>query len=236
MGPVLQPRGSVQQATRTYTFTNGEPARAVTFQSMLRISSPYWYSRTSAKFMPVDESLLVLSPTHQFLHLAVHGQKHSFSRLIWLVDLALVCRQVSWGELIEQARRTGTLRPVAYALSSIAGLFGTKVPQDVWEALPRLNWIERRFVTAVVGRRAAEPEGELLVALSIPSLVGKLAYLLEFAFPRPHVLAEVFPTTPAAWFYPRRAGEILAQGAAQLSGLFAKRAVEIPKAEVKRPG
>lgn len=185
----------------------------------------------------VDESLLVLSPTHQFLHLSVHGQKHSFSRLIWLVDLALVCRQVSWGELIEEARRTGTLRPVAYALSSIAGLFGTKVPQDVWGALPRLNWIERRFVTAVVGRRAAEPEGELLVAFSIPSLLGKLSYLLEFAFPRPHVLAEVFPTTPAVWFYPRRAGEILAQGAAQVLRVVRQAGrLEIPKAGVKRPG
>ncbi len=160
----------------------------------------------------LDESLLVLSPTHQFLHLAVHAQKHSFSRLIWLVDLALVCRQVCWGELIEQAQRTGTLRPVAYALRSIERLFGTKIPRDVWESLPHLNWIERKFVTAVVGRRAAEPQGELLVAFSIPSLFGKLAYLLEFVFPRPRVLAEVFPTTPSEWLYPRREGEILAQG------------------------
>ena len=171
------------------------------------------------KALPLDDldgSLLVLSPTHQFLHLAVHAQKHSFSRLIWLVDLALVYRQLSWVELIEEARRTGTLRPVAYALRSIDRLFGTEVPEDVWEALPRLNWIERKFVKAVAGRRAAEPQGELLVALSIPSLVGKLAYLLEFAFPRPRVLAEVFSTTPSVWFYPRRAGEILAQGAAQV--------------------
>ena len=33
-------------------FTNGRPARAVTFQSMVRTSSPGMYSRTSSKSMP----------------------------------------------------------------------------------------------------------------------------------------------------------------------------------------
>ena len=33
-------------------FTNGCPIRAVTFQSIVRTSSPGWYSRTSSKFMP----------------------------------------------------------------------------------------------------------------------------------------------------------------------------------------
>ena len=35
-----------------YFLTNGRPARAVTFQSMVRISSPGTYSRTSSKSMP----------------------------------------------------------------------------------------------------------------------------------------------------------------------------------------
>ena len=33
-------------------FTKGLPSRAVTFQSIARISSPGWYSRTSSKFIP----------------------------------------------------------------------------------------------------------------------------------------------------------------------------------------
>ena len=43
---------TVSSRSSSNTFTNGAPARAVTFQSMLRMSSPYWYSRTSAKLMP----------------------------------------------------------------------------------------------------------------------------------------------------------------------------------------
>ena len=45
-------RTTVSSRSSSNTFTNGAPARAVTFQSMLRMSSPYWYSRTSAKLMP----------------------------------------------------------------------------------------------------------------------------------------------------------------------------------------
>jgi hypothetical protein len=155
-----------------------------------------------------DDSLLVLSPAHQFLHLAVHGLKHSFSRLIWLVDLALVWRYVEWEELLETSAETGTLRPVAYGLEGIHRLLGEKIPEKVWDALPRLNRVERAFMDAVVRRRASEPAGELLVAFSIPSLFGRLGYLWEFAFPRPKILAEVFPTSSSRWFYARRIGQL----------------------------
>ena len=39
-------------STREPTFTNGSPIRAVTFQSMERISSPGWYGRTSENAIP----------------------------------------------------------------------------------------------------------------------------------------------------------------------------------------
>lgn len=63
---------------------------------------------------------------------------------------------------------------------------------------------------AVVERRSSEPAGELMVAFSIPSLMGRLAYLFEFTFPRRKVLSEVFPKSSAGWFYVRRVGQILA--------------------------
>ena len=43
---------SVSSRSSTNFFTNGRPARAVTFQSMVRTSSPGTYSRTASKFMP----------------------------------------------------------------------------------------------------------------------------------------------------------------------------------------
>ena len=159
---------------------------------------------------PGDPSFLILSPALQFLHLAVHAQKHSFSRLIWFLDLALVARQLDWEELLLQAESTGTLRPVAYAATALERLLRVKIPPGVWVSLPTQNRMEKRFMDAVVERRSSEPAGELMVAFSIPSLMGRLAYLFEFTFPRRKVLSEVFPKSSAGWFYVRRVGQILA--------------------------
>ena len=43
---------TVSSRSSSNTFTYGARIRAVTFQSMLRTSSPHWYSRTSLKAMP----------------------------------------------------------------------------------------------------------------------------------------------------------------------------------------
>ncbi|MFN3476315.1 MAG: nucleotidyltransferase family protein [Candidatus Methylomirabilales bacterium] len=153
-----------------------------------------------------DPTLLVLSPPYQFLHLAVHALKHSFSRLIWFADLGLLVGAgcVKWEELVDRAEATGTLRPLAYALWGLKRLMGVKIPPEVLAWLPRLNWFEQAFLHGVVNRKAMNPIGEGLVAFSIPGLLAKLGYLLEFGFPRREVLAEIFPSTPSWFLYPRR--------------------------------
>jgi len=45
-------RKIVSSRSSVYFLTNGLPARAVTFQSMVRTSSPGLYSRTSSKSIP----------------------------------------------------------------------------------------------------------------------------------------------------------------------------------------
>lgn len=161
---------------------------------------------------PQDPTLFVLSPPYQALHLAVHALKHSFSRLIWFVDLGLVLQRVKWEELLDQAEATGTFRPLAYALWGLKELMGVELPREVLTQLPPLNWLERRFLQGVVSREAMGALGEVLVACSIPGLTAKLGYLLEVGFPRQEVLAEVFPSTPSWLLYPRRLLQLLALG------------------------
>jgi hypothetical protein len=43
---------AVNSRSSANTFTNGSPIRAVTFQSIERISSPGWYGRTSENAIP----------------------------------------------------------------------------------------------------------------------------------------------------------------------------------------
>ena len=46
-------RTTVISLSSSKTLTYGECRRAVTFQSIFRTSSPYWYSLTSLKAMPL---------------------------------------------------------------------------------------------------------------------------------------------------------------------------------------
>lgn len=153
---------------------------------------------------PHDATLLTLSPTHQFLHLAVHGLKHSFARLFWFVDMGLVLPRVAWEEMLGWAEDSGALRALAYALGGLQALMGIELPADVLARLPRLNRLERAFLHRVVRRQEMQTLGEVMVAFSIPGVMGKLSYLLEFGFPRHEVLADVFPTTSPWLRYPRR--------------------------------
>lgn len=177
-----------------------------------------------ARALPVASGaghLRVLCPEHQFLHLAVHALKHSYSRLIWLVDLGLVSKQLDWSQLLLLAQACGALRPTAYAVGCLEQLMAIEMPSDVQRALPALNKMESGFVDLVRRRRPEmEALGEPLFAFSIPSWRGRLAYLFEFMFPSRLVLAGDVDA-PNAWqIYSRRLGQIFKRGAFHLKGWF----------------
>ena len=161
--------------------------------------------REATLLEPHDPTTLVLSRVHLRLHLAVHALKHSYSRLIWLVDLALVLRDAPWASLLRQARASGAMRPLAYAVSALDTLLGRlEMPDAARGELPALSALERAFIRLVASRRGMETPGELLVAFSIPGAIGKAAYLAELVFPKRPVLARHYPMTPSWLLYPRR--------------------------------
>jgi hypothetical protein len=165
--------------------------------------------------------LAVLCPEHQFLHSAVHALKHSYSRLIWLVDLGLVSQRLDWERLLRFAEAYRAMRSTAYAVTCLDELVATEVPEDVRRALVPLNKVESVFVDLVKRRRIEmEALGEPLVAFSIPTWRGRLAYLFEFMFPRRRVLVSD-TDEPDAWrVYSRRFGQIFKRGFFYLKGWF----------------
>ncbi len=175
--------------------------------------------------LPVESGasqLRVLCPEHQFLHLAVHALKHSYSRMIWLVDLGLVSKQLDWSELVRLAEAYGALRPTAYAARCLETILTMAIPGDVRRALPRLNRLESGFLDLVKRRRPeTEAFGEPLVAFSIPTWRGRLAYLCEYLFPSLRVLVGDEAAPPAAWqVYSHRLGQICKRGFFHLKGWF----------------
>lgn len=218
---ILAKRGFRPLPSSTF-FTNGSAA----FDIHTDLVGEAWTRRKRLAFRFDDEALwreaspldsrdptfLILSPPHQILHLAVHALKHSFSRLIWFVDLGLLVGWEKWEELLDWAEDFGALRPLAYALFGLNRLMGVEVPQEILARLPRFNGIERRFLQGVINRRAMETPGEVMVVFSIPDLLGKLGYLLELSFPKREVLARHYPSTPSWLRYPHRLLRLAALG------------------------
>jgi hypothetical protein len=71
---------SVNSRSSTNFLMNGRPARAVTFQSIVRTSSPGTYSRTSSKFMPRPLNTLWYSPARE-----------SFTRRLVRISMCALC-------------------------------------------------------------------------------------------------------------------------------------------------
>ncbi len=178
----------------------------------LEASSLWDNSRRSSNQPPHSSGgFRLLSPEHQFLHLAVHGLKHSFCRLIWLVDLALVWREVRPDHLLKQAEAWGMERPLSYCLWGLRKLFCLQEVAPLQARLPGLNRAEEIFLAGVFQRRA-ESLGPVMQAFSVPGLRNRLAYLSESAFPRRRILSQMFPHTPAWLAYPKRAARLIQLG------------------------
>ena len=228
----LEDRGYRPFAPSSGFLTRG----AVAFDLHTEIVGSSWVSRKAGLFRldvdalwraatPLDAddtSALVLSPAHQRLHLVVHGLKHSYSRLIWLVDVALALRDAPAGPLLAEARAAGAERPLRYAFALLDAVLGIDTPDALAERLPALGGIERAFVRLVARRSGTEVPGELVAALGVRGLAGKLAYVAELGFPARRVLARHYPATPSWLLYPRRIARLAQLGLRECARLVSR--------------
>jgi hypothetical protein len=158
---------------------------------------------------PWRAALRRLAPLHEYAYLAVHGVKHSFGRLYWLMDLALLQREVSgftrdpWQAMM---RATNTTRVLAYTQELLGRILHVAATPALSVATSSL---ERRFLQAATVRRVPEGLGEIVCACSIPSLVDRARYVWELCFPDRHVLAATFQGTPAWLLYPKRCSQLV---------------------------
>jgi hypothetical protein len=91
----------------------------------------FWRRSRTLKAGPIQ--IPVLSPEHQFLHLAAHVQRHSFSRLGWLIDIDLLVRQqlerLDWSSIVQLARDEGMGAVVRHVLEIAHSVLDTPMPR-----------------------------------------------------------------------------------------------------------
>ncbi len=163
-----------------------------------------------------------LDPELELLYLLVHGSKHRWCRLKWLVDIDRMCRtrdQELWPRFFDLVRKERLERPVAQGLELARLTLGTPVPE-----LPTSPGKVRRLVREPISV-LRESDGERRLVSVLPAgvpfayytvslkrdlrfKVGTLAFALFALEPNREVLILpdslfflYYPLAPFIWMY-----------------------------------
>ena len=142
--------------------------------------------------------LLVLDPYDNFVALAAHAMKHSYSHLIWLCDLhealtGLTQGPEGWERVVKRIRFWKQEKIVLYALLLIEAIFGLEVPETVKTALGirRLGLFERHLIRLKIRGFSSSQLCTILWLFNITGTGKKLKFIRETIFPRNEIMAQI---------------------------------------------
>jgi hypothetical protein len=139
---------------------------------------------------------LLVRPRVNLPYLCFHAMKHSFERLVWLWDIALLARKVQeqhqWDAVLEGVREYRLERPCFYALSYAHAHLGAPVPEDMLEQIrPAMDWRERALFSRFMHHESIPFLAERLFARMMPDFRHRLAFWRETIIPREEVRKQI---------------------------------------------
>jgi hypothetical protein len=146
---------------------------------------------------------VIPSPTDHLILLCAHLQKHSFSRLIWFVDIGKLLAQTlpntPLASLHERAALFHIEKPLYFVLSYLRDVLGLSVLRAVPSlAPPPLNRVERTLLRLLLADRRLDGMGDLLYLQAIGRPIAQARFLIQIAFPHHQVIQEG-KHVPSAW-------------------------------------
>jgi len=155
----------------------------------------------------VGQGLLVPSLPLLWVMGLAHVQKHSFSALIWLLDLARIATTMSGEELAEArswTKRLHQLGACTVATQVHRRCWNLPVPSeldiDPASLEPKTKALVERAVGDITVLRDPGLVGERLLWRMVPDSVGRLSLIWESTFPRGKVMKEIYPGyRPVLW-------------------------------------
>ncbi|MDQ6972255.1 MAG: nucleotidyltransferase family protein [Mariprofundaceae bacterium] len=159
------------------------------------LRAPDFFAAAHSGMLAGQASLLVGAQV-QLPYLCFHAMKHSFERLIWLLDIACMARRVTekngWGETLEAVERFCLQRPCYYALSYADAYLAAGVPAEVLEGLkPDMGWFERQLFARFMRHEAVPFLAERVFARMQPDSLHRVAFWKETVWPQAEVRAQV---------------------------------------------
>ncbi len=129
-------------------------------------------------------------------YLSFHAMKHSFERLVWLWDIALLARNIdadkAWNAAATGIAEYRLERPCFYALSYASKHLGAPVPATLLETLrPRMDWRERQIFQRFMRHEDVPFLAERIFARMQPDFAHRLAFWRETIWPSAEVRRQV---------------------------------------------
>jgi len=135
------------------------------------------------------EPALLISNKIELAYLCFHAMKHSFERLIWLYDIALLAKKIdsdeAWAEVVAGIQQYALQRPCFYALSYVHEHLQAPVPKHVLDAIrPAMSFIERRLFNRFMHHEIIPFLAERMFARMMPDFKHRSEFWRETIYPR----------------------------------------------------
>ncbi len=135
------------------------------------------------------ESALLIDTKIELPYLCFHAMKHSFERLIWLHDIALLAKKIgsdkAWDDVLLGVQQYALQRPCFYALSYVQKHLQAPVPEYVLDAIqPSMGFVERRLFNRFMEHEIVPFLAERLFARMMPNFRHRLEFWRETIYPR----------------------------------------------------
>ncbi len=136
-------------------------------------------------------------------YLCLHALKHSFNRLIWLWDIALLARRISgdggWHDVQAGIIRFRLQRPCFFALSYVRRHMAASVPETVLHTIrPEMDWREQSLLARFLAHDIPPYLAERVFARMIPETGRRIDFWRETIFPSGEVRKQFSGTSDCA--------------------------------------
>ncbi|MDQ6954998.1 MAG: nucleotidyltransferase family protein [Mariprofundaceae bacterium] len=158
--------------------------------------------------MLASEEALYIHPRVNLPYLCFHAMKHSFDRLIWLYDIALLAEKIEgdvkrniekniekrggWDAVLEGICEYKLERPCFYALAYVQEHLNAPVPGYILEAIrPDMGFVERRLFARHMKFEVIPYLAERLFARMQPSFKHRVEFWRETIYPSDEIRAQI---------------------------------------------
>ncbi len=141
-----------------------------------------------------DAETLQLAPHHLILYLAEHALKHSFDKLILLVDINEIIKKygkkIDWEILIRESKEFSMERQLFYSLFFMNYFLDANIPQNILSELkPRkMGLLEKRFFRSILDNNRGSGLSYFAYLGMIKGSINKLVFIFRTLFPPPSAL------------------------------------------------